>query len=210
MTMQTEEFQQALQSLNRLEVERLMIQARQDHTPLQCVEGLVLPALKYIGDGWEQGSVALSQVYMSGRICEALVDTILPPTDPAREGQLVTAIVTLDDYHMLGKRIVYSVLRSSGYKLLDYGRCTVDELIRKLIQDKVEILLVSVLMLPSALRVKDLKEKLMQNGIDVKIIVGGAPFRFDADLWKEVGADAMGADALEAMQIIAQMTGGQS
>ena len=208
MTMPTEEFQQALQSLNRLEVERLIMQARQDHTPLQCVEELVLPALTHIGIGWEHGTVALSQVYMSGRICEALVDTILPPADPDRKGQPVMAIVTLDDYHMLGKRIVYSVLRSSGYELRDYGRSTVDELVEKITRDKVEILLISVLMLPSALRVRNLKEKLTENGINVKIIVGGAPFGFDTDLWKEVGADAMGADALEAMQIIAQMTGG--
>jgi len=34
------------------------------------------------------------------------------------------------------------------------------------------------------------------------LIVGGAPFRFDANLWKEVGADAMGKNASEAINII--------
>ena len=41
------------------------------------MEKLVVPALERIGAGWEQGRVALSQVYMSGRICEELVDTLL-------------------------------------------------------------------------------------------------------------------------------------
>ncbi|MDZ7777050.1 MAG: hypothetical protein U5L09_16260 [Bacteroidales bacterium] len=51
-------------------------------------------------------------------------------------------------------------------------------------KEKIKILLLSVLMLPSALHVKDLKQKL--NGTGVKIVVGGAPFRFDENLWKEV------------------------
>jgi len=210
MTMPLEEFQLALQSLNRLEVENIIMQARQDHTALQCVEGLVLPALTEMGIGWEQGTVALSQVYMSGRMCEELVDTILPPADPARISQPIMAIATLDDYHMLGKRIIYSALRASGFELLDYGRCTADELIERIVQDQVEILLISVLMLPSALRVKKLKNRLAQSGLDIKLIVGGAPFRFDKNLWQEVGADAVGANVSEAIEIITQMTGGPS
>lgn len=206
--MPDDEFRLALQSLNRLEAEHIMMQARKTHTPLQCVERLILPALTQIGSGWEDGSVALSQVYMSGRICEALVDMILPPADPDRKGQPVMAIVTLDDYHMLGKRIVYSELRAGGYELLDYGRSTVEELISKIEHDKVKILLISVLMLSSALRVRNLKDKLAQQGIDIKIIVGGAPFRFDRNLWKEVGADAMGANGSEAIEIISKMEGG--
>ena len=214
MTMQVEEFKKALLSLDRLEIKNVIEQAGRDHTPLQCVEGLVLPALTQIGDGWEQGSIALSQVYMSGRICEELVDTILPPADPKRIDQPQMAITTLNDYHMLGKRIIYSALRASGFELLDYGRCMADELVRKVAQDRVKILLVSVLMLPSALRVKDLKERLSRSGLNVKVVVGGAPFRLDKDLWKEVGADATGESVSDAVKILAQMreylTGEQS
>ena len=67
----------------------------------------LVPVLEEIGTGWENGTYALSQVYMSGRICEELVDLILPPTDVMRRTQPKIAIATLEDYHMLGKRIVY-------------------------------------------------------------------------------------------------------
>ena len=200
------EFEQALLSLDRLAA-RNILESGGSEKPLQLVEKLVVPALERIGAGWEQGRVALSQVYMSGRICEELVDTLLPPDGLDRKNRPKMAIAVLQDYHLLGKRIVYSVLRASGFELLDYGRVDADDLVRRVRHDGVEVLLISVLMLSSALRVKDVRTKLQALGSDVKIVVGGAPFRLDDQLWKEVSADAMGREASEALDIIAKMMG---
>jgi methanogenic corrinoid protein MtbC1 len=73
--------------------------------------------------------VALSQVYMAGRFCEALVERVLPPSDPDRKHQPRSAIVALNDHHLLGKRIVYAQMRASGFELFDYGRMDVPELV---------------------------------------------------------------------------------
>jgi len=201
------EFEQALLSLDRLAARNMLLESGGAETPFQLVEKLVVPALERIGAGWEQGRVALSQVYMSGRICEELVDTLLPADGLGRKNRPKMAIAVLQDYHLLGKRIVYSVLRSSGFELLDYGRVDADELVRRVRNDGVEVLLISVLMLPSALQVKDVRARLQAIGSEVKIVVGGAPFRLDDQLWKEVGADAMGREASEAIDILAKMTG---
>ncbi len=203
------DFEQALLSLDRLAAENLLGQSADSERPIQLLEKLVVPALERIGAGWEQGTVALSQVYMSGRICEELVDHILPPGDSARRNRPRMAIAALQDYHFLGKRIVYSVLRASGFDLLDYGRMDVDDLVQRVRQDGIEVLLISVLMLPSALRVKDVRAKLRVSGPDVKIVVGGAPFRLDDQLWQEVGADAMGRHASEAVEIITRIMKGE-
>jgi len=74
-------------------------------------------------------------------------------------------------------------------------------------KDGIKILLISVLMLPSALKVREVREKLDGSGLNIKIVVGGAPFLFDDKLWKEVGADAMGRYASEAVTIITSLTG---
>jgi methanogenic corrinoid protein MtbC1 len=200
-------FEQALLSLDRLAARNILLESGGSEAPLHLVEKLVVPALERIGAGWEQGQVALSQVYMSGRICEELVDTLLPPDALDRKNRPKMAIAVLQDYHLLGKRIVYSVLRASGFELLDYGRVDVDDLVRRVSQEGVEVLLISVLMLPSALRVKDVRAGLQAIGSDAKIVVGGAPFRLDDQLWKEVGADAMGREASEAVGILAKMMG---
>ena len=203
-------FERALLSVDRLGARNILTQSKGDQTPIQLVESLVRPALERIGEGWEQGRVALSQVYMSGRMCEELVGSLLPPGSSTRENQPRIAIAVLDDYHLLGKRIVYSALRASGFEILDYGQVEVDSLVHRVRDDGVQVLLISTLMLPSALHVRELRSRLDQAGLDVKIVVGGAPFRFDDQLWQEVGADAMGRNASDAIGIIERITGDRS
>jgi methanogenic corrinoid protein MtbC1 len=114
------------------------------------------------------------------------------------------AIAALEDYHLLGKRIVYSLLRASGFELKDYGRVDVPALIRQVREDRIEMLLISVLMLPSALRIKEVKAGLAGMEWPIRLIVGGAPFRLDDLLWKEVGADATSPDASGVIPIVTQ------
>lgn len=192
------EFERALVALDRVKAQRIFLEAG----PAACVEGLIVPALERIGQGWEAGLVSLSQVYMASRLCEGLVDSILPPADPGRHRHPPVAIAVLEDYHLLGSRIVYSVLRASGFEPYNYGRVTVDELLSRVADDHIAVLLLSVLMLPSALRIKEVTSRLRAGGLATKVIVGGAPFRFDPDLAVEVGAEAVGDSAGDAVSLV--------
>jgi methanogenic corrinoid protein MtbC1 len=196
--------ERAFLMLDRVGAEKILKEALRDSTPLEIAGELVSETLNRIGEGWEQGRLSLSQVYMSGMICEELVDKILPPQSSKRKSQPKMAIAVFEDYHLLGKRIILSALRSGGFELMDLGGgLKVDDLTEIIKKEKIKILLLSVLMLPSALHIKTLKEQL--KGVDVKIVVGGAPFRFDDNLWKDVGADAFGKDPAEAIQIITKL-----
>jgi methanogenic corrinoid protein MtbC1 len=79
------------------------------------------------------------------------------------------------------------------------------ELVERVVADEVKVLLISVLMLPSALHVKDVVEELRAQNNAAKVVVGGAPFHFDPQLWQEVGADAFGETATDAVRIVHQM-----
>jgi methanogenic corrinoid protein MtbC1 len=194
--------EEALLSLDRLSAKDILTAAATPGQPTQALEHLMVQTLERIGAGWEAGRVALSQVYMSGRICEELLEELLPPEPPRCRPHPPLALAVLEDYHLLGKRLVQSVVRAAGLALLDYGRMEVDGLVSRVQEDRVEILLVSTLMLASALRVRDLRRRLNEAGLKVQLIVGGAPFRFDERLWREVGADAMARQAAEALEII--------
>lgn len=195
-------FRESLETLDRVSADSIFNRALTMHSPMQAIEQIVVPALEQIGNSWQEGNIALSQVYMSGRFCEELVEKVLPPSDPDRKHQPRSAIVVLSDYHMLGKRIVYSLMRASGFELFDYGRMDVDELLERAMSDRIRVLLISVLMLPSALKVREVCAKLKAAGAPIKVVVGGAPFLFDAQLWQEVGADAMGYSAADAVKIV--------
>jgi len=200
-----DDLERALLIFDREAAQQIVDRAASVGNPVEIAGELISQTLKKFGEGWEQGKLSLSQVYMSGVICEKIIDTILPPSSPVRKDQPKMAIAVFEDYHLLGKRIIYSVLRASGFELTDLGggldAGRIEDIVKK---EKIRILLLSVLMLPSALRIKELKHRL--SGTGVKIVVGGAPFRLDDDLWKEVGADYCGKDSSEAIDIVKKLT----
>jgi methanogenic corrinoid protein MtbC1 len=199
-------FEQALLSVDEEESRRILALAGNGLSSLEIVDGLIVPTLERIGVKWERGEVALSQVYMCGRICEALAPKISPPGGAGRIRQPVIAMVVLDDYHFLGKTMVLSALRACGFDPLDWGRADTEEVVRRVQAERVDVLMISTLMLPSALKVKAVRQKLEALGRRVIIVVGGAPFRFDPQLWRDVGADACGNNALEATEIVRRLT----
>ena len=174
------------------------------------IEAVLVNALKSIGEKWEEDQVSLSQIYMSGKICEEIVDKyiVVSPTSPTSSKRI--AIVTLEDYHALGKRIVSSMLKSSGFEIIDYGQgVDVASLIEKVKKDKVDILLISVLMYPSALKIKEVSDGLTNNQLNTRLLVGGAPFIFDKALWKQVGAHGIGVNPSEAISILEKWVEGE-
>ena len=203
-------FEEALLSIDRVTARHILEDLVNRDTSFETLAQVMVSALERIGHGWENGSVALSQVYMSGRICEELVGDLIPMNSTTHTTQPKLAITVLDDYHLLGKRMVYSVLRTRGFEVQDYGRQTVSELVKRVLKDKIELLLISVLMLPSALRVQEVCAALMEAGASTKVVVGGAPFRLDKQLWREVGAFAMGNTAAESIGIVDGIIGGGS
>ncbi|MEI6179475.1 MAG: cobalamin-dependent protein [Chloroflexales bacterium] len=200
-----DEFLEALLAIDRLAVRQIFSRSVDQTDAIALIEQLIVPALEQIGAQWEQGELSLAQVYMSGRICEEIVDTLLPPAKLQRISQPPMAIAVLEDYHLLGKRMVYSSLRATGYEVNDFGRVDVETLVAKVRAERIAVLLISVLMLPSALRIKEVRRQLTLANQHPKLIVGGAPFRFDEQLWHIVGADAMGKTAIEAVGHVSRL-----
>lgn len=81
------------------------------------------------------------------------------------------ALAVLEDHHLLGKQIVRTVLRASGRPVLDYGRRTVDQAVSQVRDDRVDIVLISTLMLPSALRVREVVTQLRQESPQTRVVV---------------------------------------
>ncbi|MGD1012464.1 MAG: cobalamin-dependent protein [Acidimicrobiales bacterium] len=201
-----DEFEKTLLVLDRLGAERLLREAGLADRPAEVLEDIVVPALTSIGAAWEDGDIALSQVYMSGRICQDVASSVFIPVPGGRHGQPTLAIAVLEDAHTLGKTIVLSLLRASGYEVLDFGSCRgIEEIAEMTERNRVEVLMISTLMLRAALRVGELRTCLDRAGLPTKLVVGGAPFRFDDMLWKEVGADSFGRNASDALAVLSQI-----
>ncbi len=211
-TMPMEEFQTALLQIDRVKAAEIFESCYLQNKSFEALEYLTMGALEKIGTDWEDGQLSLSQVYMSGVICEELIEQYMPNFNVTSNKEPRIGIAVLQDHHALGKRIVCSVLRAGGYDVLDFGQgLSAEEISEKTMEKKVDILLISTLMLASALQVKKVVEILREKNMPVKIIVGGAPFRLDSSLWQKVNADADGKNGTEVSKMIEKLArGGQS
>jgi methanogenic corrinoid protein MtbC1 len=179
------------------------LEAARAHEGPGAVDRVLVPALERIGTGWELGRLALSQVYMAGRICEDLAGTILPGALAYRAARGRIGIAVLEDHHALGGRIVAATARAAGWPVEDLGHGVGAEVLADLVAGrKIRVLLVSTLMLRAALQVGTLVRRLRSAGAPVRVLVGGAPFRVDRGLWREVGADAMGVTASDVLPLL--------
>ena len=197
----TSDLYERLLVCDRAGADGVMTRALKVMSPLACAEEIYGPTLNRIGQAWSDGTLALAQLYLSSRICEDQMERLLPESGGIRENQPRLGIAVLADYHALGKRIVHSLLRAAGYSIFDYGLgLSPKSLADKVRADNLDAILVSTLMLPSALQVASLSERLQDH--PVKVFVGGAPFLFDPELWKDVGAHAMGQNAASALALV--------
>ncbi|MBU5611772.1 cobalamin B12-binding domain-containing protein [Geomonas azotofigens] len=198
----------ALVSMDRLAIQR--VYADSGLSPLSFCEQVVAPALAVIGEKWDRGELSLSHVYMSGRQCEEFMEQVLGGRSASVPERRCVALAVLEDYHLLGKRLVGFVLKGAGISYLDYGTVGVQELVRRVQRDGVRVLLISALMLPSALKVREVRDALDRLGITCRIVVGGAPFRLDPALHHEVGADLSCDTASQVLPALARLREGES
>jgi methylmalonyl-CoA mutase cobalamin-binding domain/chain len=201
--MNWEVFEKALINYDKLEVNKILQHFLAEKDGMDFIDEYIVKSLTSIGDKWEKGQIALSQVYMSSRLCEEIASSLLTEKKIPKKNTKPIAIVTLEDYHTLGKKIVSAVVMSSGFDLIDYGSINEpEEIIRRVAEDRIKILMISVLMYNSALKIKKISQMLHEKDPSIKILVGGAPFLMDSTLWKEVGADEMGQSAADNIHII--------
>lgn len=195
----TTRWREALDNLDRTRAKVVARDAIEALGVTRFGDDVVTATLEDIGTDWERGELSLAEVYAAGRISAQIIDDVVE-TDPV-EGTARLAVTLLDDHHALGKNLVIASLRVARIPVSDLGTTTVDELVETVQREGIGMLFVSTLMLRSALRVKHLIQRLDEVGADVRVIVGGAPFRLDPELVERVGAHGVGNDAAEAVAI---------
>lgn len=199
-------FLESLLTINQVSAEDLLRSIYNESNEMKKVEYIISTSLKIIGDGWEVGEYSLAQVYMAGVICEEIFDKLFPESEIKRIDMPKIAICVYLDHHALGKRIVKSVIRSNGYEIIDLGEgLNAEDLVRECLENKIDILLISTLMLSSALKISEVSRQFFEKGIKSKIIVGGAPFRFDRKLWERLGVDSDCQDASDIISVIERL-----
>lgn len=172
---------------------------------VKAIESGLARGLREVGDKFERGELYLPHLILGADAMEAAIK-VLEESLPRRELESISrgivVIGTVEgDIHDLGLRIVASMLKANGFKVIDLGyNVKTHDFLLKAKEVNADIIAVSSLMTTTMPFMKDLIEALQSAGIRdrFRILVGGGPV---TEKWaKEIGADGYGRDAAEAVR----------
>jgi corrinoid protein of di/trimethylamine methyltransferase len=180
--------------------------------PIEAIEkGLARGILK-VGDDFGTGAVFLPELIMAADVMKkatAILDEKIKASGAQRKslGKMVIGTVK-GDIHDIGKSVVASVLQANGYDVNDIGiDVAIEKFIESVKQDKADMLGMSTLLtLPLQVMgqvIATLKEQGLRK--EVKVIVGGCPVT--QEFADEIGADAVGFDASDAVKKVGKLLG---
>lgn len=179
-------------------------------TPEEVVFSIVIPSLEAMIDAIANKFTRnLAQHFMAAQIASAVTDAMVArfTTPPASAGRVVIGN-SYGDVHSLGKRIVIGCLRSLMIDVVDLGVNVAPEVfVDAALNHDARVIGVSSLMVHTARGPKGargVRQLLRERGLeeDIKIVVGGAAYRFNENLYTIVEADAWAPDGISAGKVI--------
>jgi trimethylamine corrinoid protein len=183
------------------------------YSPEDVVFKLVIPAVEAMMSRIEKDPDSnLAQHFMTAQIAADVTERMLEKfSNPPQVIGRVVIGTAYGDLHSLGKRIVIGCLKSLMVDVIDLGtNVSAEQFVDAAVTQDAQVIAVSAMMVHTAtsekgsLRVRALlKEKGLEDKI--KLVVGGAPYRFDPELYSKVGADGWAPDGVTAAKIITQL-----
>ncbi len=175
--------------------------------PVDAIQKGLAKGVRTVGDRFAAGEAFLTELMIAAEAMKQAM-AILEPAIPKRAkaakralGKIVIGTVE-GDIHDIGKSIVGTMLTVAGFEVVDLGvDVPVMKFIEKTKEVEPDIIGMSALMTTTMVKMKDVIKILDADGLrkKVKVMVGGAPTSKE---WaREIGADAHGGDAMEAVEV---------
>ena len=182
-------------------------------TPEEVIFEVVLPALEQaVKSISANGDLNLAQHFMISQIAAEVADEMIPrfTQAPTVIGHIVIGTAQ-GDLHSLGKQIVIGCLKARMIAYTDLGvNVTPERFVDEAVAQQAQVIGISAMMVHTARGENGclgVRRLLKERGLESKIrlIVGGAPFRFDQHLYQIVQADAWAEDGITAGKVITDL-----
>jgi len=173
-----------------------------EQNALSVIDDCIIPALDFVGIGFEKKTTFLPQLLMSAESAKASFDVIKCGMEQSetrkKQCQIVLATVK-GDIHDIGKNIVKVLLENYGFSVTDLGKDVPPEDILEAAQrTKASLVALSALMTTTVPAMAETICLLKEHAPKAKVIVGGAVLTQSyADM---IGADKYAKDAMEAVR----------
>lgn len=180
------------------------------YDPLKVIEEGLSKGIREVGDRFSRGELYLPELMISAEAMKAGMRILLNKIKRQKKeikysGRIVLGTVA-GDIHDIGKSLMGTFLAANGYEVIDLGAdVPAETFIDKVRELKPDILGLSALMTTTMLEQRRVIEALERAGLrdKVKVIIGGAS---TGEEWaEEIGADAHGADAVDAVEKVKRL-----
>ena len=169
----------------------------------------LLAAMDLVGVRFGEGEMFIPQVIWSAKAMQAGMDLLRPHFTEGQQGKSVRIVIGTaeGDIHDIGKNLVAMMLEGAGFEVVDLGvGIKPEQFIEKAVEEKADIIGVSALLTTTMMCMADVVKLRNEKGLSaLKVIIGGAPL--SQRFCEEIGADAYGVDAMDAVVKVKELMG---
>jgi 5-methyltetrahydrofolate--homocysteine methyltransferase len=189
----------------------ITVQALESGTdPLLLVNQYMAPAMDEVGRRFERCDYFVPELLLSARAMKSALELIRPlmvagGIEPV--GCVIVGTVK-GDLHDIGKNLVAAMLEGGGFDVVDLGvNVSAEKFIEAARERNARIIAMSALLTTTMLSMKTTIEAIRKAGLrdQVTILIGGAPIT--EKFAQEIGADAYGATAVDAVALARKAIG---
>jgi corrinoid protein of di/trimethylamine methyltransferase len=182
--------------------------------PLDAINDGFVRGVNHVGDEFSRENMFLPELVLAGEAMKAAIGVLEPEmakrgTERQLHGKVVLAAAP-GDIHDIGKSLVGTMLSASGFQVFDLGvDVPIAAVIDKAGEVDADIVGMSALLTTTMAGQREVVTALETAGLreTVKVMVGGAPVTPE---WaEEIGADAFGKDAIDAVTVARRLVGAE-
>ena len=162
----------------------------------------MIPAMEAIGQEFEAGKVFVPNLLLSARAMKSALDILKPLMMAGLTTTLGTIVIgtVKGDLHDIGKNLVASMLEGRGFKVINLGTdVSKERFIEAARENNADIICLSALLTTTMDYMKEIVDAVRAEGLDIKIMVGGAPLT--QEFATSIGADGYSSNANEAVLV---------
>ena len=146
------------------------------------LNGVLLPAMKEVGDKFGAGELILPFVLQSAEVMKravAQLENYLDRIEGHTKGKVVIATV-FGDVHDIGKSLVNTILTNNGYTVVDLGKqVPIDSIIDAAVEHEADAIGLSALLVSTSKQMPACIQELHQRGLGFPVLIGGAAINRD-------------------------------
>jgi 5-methyltetrahydrofolate--homocysteine methyltransferase len=200
---------QALEKGDRDTVVKLVRDALDEGTSAEEIlnKGLIV-GMDSVGRKFKANEVYVPEVLIAARAMAGgmeIVEPVLAETGVKPRGKVVIGTVK-QDLHDIGKNLVGMMLKGGGFQVVDAGvDVDPEKFVSAAKEAGADIIALSALLTTTMPNMKNVIDALKAAGVNVKVMIGGAPIT--QGFADEIGADGYAADAASAVDLARDMVG---